>query len=119
LAIDHGNPDLFRLGCVNQYLFHDFIQLATQPGGAEAVFASCTCDLATCGEISYQGALERSGVLVTLPATRLWRPDSQSAPRHHVSRVSLCLPRGARTTIRAGGLGAVDSQFSCRQARSG
>jgi len=118
LAIDHGNPDLFRLGCVNQHLFHDNIQLATQPGGAEAVFASCTCDLATCGEISYRGALERSGVLVTLPATRLWRPDSQSAPRHLVSRVSLCLPRGARTAIGAGGLGAVDSQFSCRYGRN-
>jgi len=118
LAIDHGNPDLFRLGCVNQHLFHDNIQLATQPGGAEAVFASCTCDLATCGEISYRGALERSGVLVTLPATRLWRPDSQSAPRHLVSRVSLCLPRGARTAIGAGGLGAVDSQFAYRHGHS-
>jgi hypothetical protein len=118
LAIDHGNPDLFRLGCVNQHLFHDNIQLATQLGGAEAVFASCTCDLATSGEISYRGALGRSGVLVTLPATRLWRPDSQSAPRHLVSRVSLCLPRGARTAIGAGGLGAVDSQFSCRYGRS-
>ena len=60
----------------------------------------------------------RSGVLVTLPATRLWRPDSQSAPRHLVSRVSLCLPRGARTAIGAGGLGAVDSQFSSRYGRS-
>ena len=60
----------------------------------------------------------RSGVLLTLPATRLWRPDSQSAPRHLVSRVSLCLPRGARTAIGAGGLGAVDSQFSCRYDRS-
>ena len=61
----------------------------------------------------------RSGVLLPLPATRLWRPDSQSAPRHRVSRVSLCLPRGARTAIGAGGLGAVDSQFSCREGRSG
>lgn len=60
-----------------------------------------------------------SGVLLTLPATRFWRPDSQSAPRHRVSRVSLCLPRGARTAIGAGGLGAVDSQFSCREGRSG
>jgi hypothetical protein len=65
-----------------------------------------------------RGALERSGVLVTLPATRLWRPDSQSAPRHLVSRVSLCLPRGARTAIGAGGLGAVDSQFSYRHGHS-
>ena len=69
LAIDHGNPNLFRLGGVNQYLFHDFIQLATQPGGAEAVFASCTCDLTACGEISCRAALGRSGVLFTLPAT--------------------------------------------------
>jgi hypothetical protein len=69
LAIDHGNPDLLRLGCVNQYLFHEYIQLATQPGGAEAVFASCTCDLAECGEISCRAALGRSGVLFTLPAT--------------------------------------------------
>ena len=56
---------------------------------------------------------------MTLPATFLWRHDSQSAPRHRVSRVSLCLPRGARTAIGAGGLGAVDSQFSCREGRSG
>ena len=58
-------------------------------------------------------------MLLTLPATRLWRPDSQSAPRHHVSRVSICLPRRARTAIGAGGLGAVDSQFSCREGLSG
>ena len=56
LAIDHGNPDLFGLGCVNQHLFHDNIQLATQLGGAEADFASCTCDLAPSGEISCRAA---------------------------------------------------------------
>ena len=39
----------------------------------------------------------RSGVLLPLPATRLWRPDSQSAPRHRVSRVSMCLPGAAQT----------------------
>jgi hypothetical protein len=37
LAIDHGNPDLFGLGSVNQHLFHNNFQLATQLGGAEAV----------------------------------------------------------------------------------
>jgi hypothetical protein len=57
LAIDHGNPDLFGLGSVNQHLFHNKFQLATQLGGAEAVSTSCTCDLATYGEISYRGAL--------------------------------------------------------------
>ena len=56
LAIDHGNPDLFSLGCVNQHLFHDNIQLATQLGGAEADFASCTCDLALMGETSFRAA---------------------------------------------------------------
>ena len=56
LAIDHGNPDLFSLGCVNQHLFHDNIQLATQLGGAEADFASCTCDLALMGETSFRVA---------------------------------------------------------------
>jgi hypothetical protein len=35
--------------------------------------------------------------------------DSQSAPRHRVSRVSLYLSRAALTAIRAGGLGEVDS----------
>ena len=34
LAINHCNPNLFRLGSVNQYLFHCYFQLATQLGGA-------------------------------------------------------------------------------------
>ena len=117
LAIDHSNPDLFSLGCVNQYLFHDNIQLATQLGGARRILPPV---LAISAAGNSPGVPKgRSGVLLPLPATRLWRPDSQSAPRHRVSRVSLCLPRGARTAIGAGGLGAVDSQFSCREGRSG
>ena len=58
LAINHSNPDLFGLSRVNQHLFHDIIQLATQLGGAEVDFASCTCDLAPPGEISFQATLE-------------------------------------------------------------
>jgi len=34
LAINHRDPNLLRLGGVNQYLFHCCFQLATQPGGA-------------------------------------------------------------------------------------
>ena len=61
----------------------------------------------------------RTAATLLSSSLTLVRLASQSAPRHRVSRVSLCLPRGARTAIGAGGLGAVDSQFSCREGRSG
>jgi hypothetical protein len=37
LAIDHGDPNLFRLSRIDQYLFHKIVQLATQLGGAEVI----------------------------------------------------------------------------------
>ena len=50
-------PVLSRIRTVEPlHLFHENIQLATQLGGAEVDSASCTCDLAPAGEISFQAA---------------------------------------------------------------
>jgi len=40
LAINHRYPDLLGLGSINQHLFHDYFQLATQLGGARVCLPS-------------------------------------------------------------------------------
>ena len=102
LAINHRHPDLLGLGSINQHLFHDYFQLATQLGGARVYLPSVHAFPPDKTGEPLRGLSPHpiSGHKTT--TYNSWVVLSQFAPRHRVSRVINCPPCASRADIGSG-----------------